>query len=161
MYRRFLRPGWIAGHLLVVLAALVCLRLGWWQWDRSHESTGTAQNLGYALLWPCFAGAFLYMWFRFLRLEVVKDEDERDAPREHEALEPGPEPAAADPAVPAGDVPEVAEPADEREPGVGRFRPADMETVAVATVDNDEDDPELAAYNRALAELAERDRRAR
>ena len=34
----------MAGHLLVVLAVLICLRLGWWQWERTHEADGTAQN---------------------------------------------------------------------------------------------------------------------
>ena len=80
VYRRFLRPGWFVGHLLVLAAVLTCLRLGWWQWDRSQEATGSAQNLGYALLWPAFGAAFIYMWLRFLQLEVIKDVEEgRDA----------------------------------------------------------------------------------
>src|SRR6478609_4276598 len=77
--RRFLRPGWIAGHVLVLAAVLTCLRLGWWQWERTHEATGTAQNLGYALLWPAFGAAFIYMWVRFLHLEVIKDDEENEA----------------------------------------------------------------------------------
>ena len=81
MDRRFLRPGWIAGHVLVFLAFLTCLRLGWWQWERTQETTGTAQNFGYALLWPAFGVAFIYMWVRFLHLEVIKDvEDDEDRP---------------------------------------------------------------------------------
>jgi hypothetical protein len=63
----------LVGHLLVLAAALTCLRLGWWQWGVAHQTRGTAQNLGYALLWPVFAGAFLYMWLRFLHLESVRD----------------------------------------------------------------------------------------
>ena len=73
VYRRFTSPGWIAGHLLVLAAVLTCLRLGWWQWERSNEASGDAQNLGYALLWPAFGAAFVYMWLRFLRLETLKD----------------------------------------------------------------------------------------
>ena len=81
--RRFLRPGWIAGHLLVLAAALTCLRLGWWQWERAHESDGTAQNLGYSMLWPAFAAAFIYMWIRFLQLEKIKQaEDDEQADRQ-------------------------------------------------------------------------------
>src|SRR6478672_3359014 len=81
--RRYLRPGWIAGHLLVLAAALTCLRLGWWQWGRAHESDGTAQNLGYSLLWPAFAAAFIYMWIRFLKLEKIKQaEDDEQATRD-------------------------------------------------------------------------------
>ncbi len=80
--RRFLQPGWIAGHLLVFAALLTCLRLGWWQWGRTQETTGTAQNFGYALLWPAFGVAFVYMWVRFLHLEVLKDvEDDEDTER--------------------------------------------------------------------------------
>ena len=87
MDRRFLRPGWIAGHLLVFAAVLVCLRLGWWQWGRTQETTGTAQNFGYALLWPAFGAAFIYMWVRFLQLEVLKDEeDDEDTERGLRAL---------------------------------------------------------------------------
>ena len=99
--RRFLRPGWIAGHVLVFLAVLTCLRLGWWQWERTQETTGTAQNFGYALLWPAFGAAFVFMWVRFLHLEVVKDvEDDEQTDRDlRELLEaegvvhPEPEPA--------------------------------------------------------------------
>ena len=104
MDRRFLRPGWIAGHVLVFLAVLTCLRLGWWQWERTQETTGTAQNFGYALLWPAFGAAFVYMWVRFLHLEVVKDaEDDEQTDRDLRALLEAegvrpirtPEPAAA------------------------------------------------------------------
>ena len=70
---RYLRPSVLVGHLLVLAAALTCLRLGWWQWGVAHAARGTVQNLGYALLWPVFAGAFIYMWLRFLHLESVRD----------------------------------------------------------------------------------------
>ena len=98
--RRFLRPGWIAGHVLVFLAFLTCLRLGWWQWERTQETTGTAQNFGYALLWPAFGVAFIYMWVRFLRLEVIKDaEDDEETDRALAAL------LAVEDVAPAADVP--------------------------------------------------------
>lgn len=198
MDRKFLRPGWIAGHLLVVLAVLVCLRLGRWQWDRMHEG-GTVQNLGYAVLWPVFGAAFIYMWFRFLQLEKLKDaEDDAEltalasggaaapvagsggveATRPATAsdavgddlpaaaapdLSPGagrsvhPAPVVSEPAVPgpsaAADGAHPVPP-----PRVSRNTPSTGVTVAVATVGgDDENDPELAAYNRALAALAEKD----
>ena len=73
----------MVGHLLVFAAVLTCLRLGWWQWERTQEATGTAQNFGYALLWPGFGAAFIYMWIRFLHLEVLKDaEDDEQTDRE-------------------------------------------------------------------------------
>ena len=67
--------------MLVFLAFLTCLRLGWWQWERTQETDGTAQNFGYALLWPAFGVAFIYMWVRFLHLEVLKDERGRRGDR--------------------------------------------------------------------------------
>lgn len=193
MYRRFLRPGWIAGHLIVVLAVLVCLRLGWWQWDRTHDADGTVQNLGYAVLWPIFGAAFIYMWIRFLQLEVVKDAED-DAELTDLAAgdyEPGRDLHNADSVDPAGtvstestqqvpasatdrraredrssenstdegDLPGRSGPATPR--SAPRNTPSRGFTIAVSTVgaDSDEQDPELAAYNRALAALAEKDRR--
>ncbi len=209
--RRFLRPGWVAGHLLVVAAVLTCLRLGWWQWQRTHETTGTAQNFGYALLWPAFGAAFIYMWMRFLHLEVLKDvEDEEETDRAlrellaAEGSESGERPAGviqvagtissinpdahapvkngdrADErdtiaSVPITDNNTLDEPLDsgpDRVVGVrsdqrrssdrqgsDRQRPSQGIVLSVATVGADEDDPELTAYNQALAALAEEDRR--
>lgn len=191
MDRRFLRPGWIAGHVLVFLAFLTCLRLGWWQWERTQEATGTAQNFGYALLWPAFGVAFIYMWVRFLRLEVIKDaEDDEEADRAIAELladqlfsdqlladqgdaespsstadatgtdrmdtrsdsVPTDDPAAAAAADAAGELPV---PRSRR-----RKRPGQAVTISVAMVGEDyDDDPELTAYNQALAALAEEDRR--
>jgi hypothetical protein len=162
--RRFLRPGWIAGHLLVLAAALTCLRLGWWQWERAHETDGTAQNLGYSMLWPAFAAAFIYMWIRFLKLEKIKQaEDEEQAGRDLAELltEIDPDDASAPAAGnPTGD---GSDPAADESQGSGRRdrqRPTEGIVLSVATVDEeDPDDPELTAYNQALAALAEEDRR--
>lgn len=185
--------------MLVLIAALVCLRLGWWQWNVTHEARGTIQNLGYALLWPVFAGAFIFMWLRFLYLEDGRRarQDDLDAAAEPGDPAPvtGPEPVVrAQPEAPArpdtapeptvavtpAAAPPAADPEPSRplgpdetgeqepdgrpaEPG-GRPRrsapPSTAVTIAVATVGgDDEDDPELAAYNEALARLAEQDRR--
>ena len=180
--RRFLRPGWIAGHVLVFLAVLTCLRLGWWQWERTQETTGTAQNFGYALLWPAFGAAFVYMWVRFLHLEVVKDvEDDEQTDRDlRELLEaegvvhPEPEPVVGtEPETDQSTAPELVDGAataqatdsDDSPPRLFRRRP-DLQrpsqgvTISVAMVgEDDDDDPELTAYNQALAALAEEDRR--
>ena len=153
MDRRFLRPGWIAGHLLVLAAALTCLRLGWWQWERAHDYDGTAQNLGYSLLWPAFAAAFIYMWIRFLKLEKIKQaEDEEQSGRDLAEL------------LTEIDPDDASDPAQTPADGAGdRQRPSEGFVLSVATVDEeDPDDPELTAYNQALAALAEEDsRRAR
>lgn len=186
--RRFLRPGWVAGHVLVVAAVLTCLRLGWWQWERTQQTTGTAQNFGYALLWPAFGAAFIYMWVRFLHMEVLKDiEDEQDTERGLRELLAGasggatagdgfraPQPGsgfAADHSAAEGASPATELSADDgaddalsqrRRDRLGEYlqRPSQGVTISVATVGgDDDDDPELTAYNQALAALAEEDRR--
>jgi len=165
--RRLLRPGALVGHLLVLVAVLVCLRLGWWQWERAHDPDGTAQNWGYALLWPCFAVAFVYMWVKFLRLEQETDVGEERAFDDGlaEILEaaPGAAGAGENPAAtaeaPSPNDPD-AEPAEPPARAGPSGPPSQAVILSVATVgDDDEDDPELAAYNRALADLAEKDRK--
>jgi DNA-binding transcriptional regulator of glucitol operon len=55
--------------VLVIVAALACLALGWWQWQRYQSVSGTGQNLGYALQWPLFAGFVVYAYRKFVRYE--------------------------------------------------------------------------------------------
>ncbi len=174
--------------MLVVAAVLTCLRLGWWQWERTQQTTGTAQNFGYALLWPAFGAAFIYMWVRFLHMEVLKDiEDEQDTERGLRELLAGasggatagdgfraPQPGsgfAADHSAAEGASPATELSADDgaddalsqrRRDRLGEYlqRPSQGVTISVATVGgDDDDDPELTAYNQALAALAEEDRR--
>ncbi len=59
----------------MLLSALTCLALGWWQWERFESASGTGQNLGYALQWPLFAGFAVFAYFRFVRLEREAEED--------------------------------------------------------------------------------------
>lgn len=145
MSNRYLRPGALVGHVVVLAAALTCLRLGWWQWNVFERVGGTGQNLGYALLWPVFAGSFIYMWLRFLHLEGVRHSEVSlyvDEEPVDEAVRAEPAPAEAEPEV--------------------RQRRAAHETFTVGLgyiPADDDEDPELAAYNRALAELAEEDER--
>lgn len=65
--------------LLVIVAAGGCLALGWWQWTRYESTSGSFQNLGYALQWPLFAGFCVYAYRKFIRLEEGLDEGS-DAP---------------------------------------------------------------------------------
>lgn len=194
--RRFLKPWWLAGHALVLVAFLICLRLGWWQWGRTHDADGTMQNLAYAVLWPAFGAGFIYMWVRFLQLEKIKDEaDDQDIDAGLTAiLAMGPgRPAATDPSAnPGTAVSELVwtagksdttidlDPADggveddpaepTAEPSADRtddeavdtrvdHRAAGMQFVGTVHEVDDDEDPEMAAYNRALAALAEEDRR--
>lgn len=114
----------------MIVAALVCVGLGWWQWGRFESASGTAQNLGYALQWPVFAGFVIFSYFRFVRLEretAAEDEETPDAP-----------PARS---------PRRKQAPREIPPGILPDRPA-------ATRD---DDPVLAEYNKYLAELHAQD----
>jgi DNA-binding transcriptional regulator of glucitol operon len=60
------RPALVA---LVIVAALSCLALAWWQWQRFESVSGTGQNLGYALQWPLFAAFVVYAYRKFVRYE--------------------------------------------------------------------------------------------
>ncbi|MFC7959234.1 transcriptional regulator [Rhodococcoides kroppenstedtii] len=68
--------------LLVVVAAGGCLALGWWQWERFESSTGSGQNLGYALQWPLFAAFVVFAYRRFVQLEDSPEEPEPDSTAE-------------------------------------------------------------------------------
>lgn len=165
--RRYFRPGALVGHVLVLAAALTCLRLGWWQWEVFGAARGTGQNLGYALLWPVFSGSFIYMWLRFLQLESTRDIVDAGS------LDAGSQDAGSqsdDTAVVGDDLGTSLPYAVSSQPDDStetidtrhrRFEPATgtVYTVGVGYVGDDDDDPELAAYNRALAQLAEQDER--
>ncbi|MEP6980780.1 MAG: hypothetical protein ABJA16_08470 [Nakamurella sp.] len=167
--QRFLRPAWVVGHVLVLIAMLVCFRLAWWQLARSEETDGTIQNVGYALLWPAFGVAFVYMWVKFIRLELERTaQDEQD---HQELLESMLAEAESFTAEAAGVASVTA--SDGSDDGDAEVVAGTMEGSAppdqlsgfndvVGIVDDeDQDDAELIAYNRALAALAEKDRRAR
>ncbi|MFQ6229129.1 transcriptional regulator [Nocardia sp. NPDC002869] len=132
--------------LLVVVLALAALALGWWQWERFSSASGTAQNLGYALQWPLFAGFALFAYFRFVRLETETAGTEPSGVSTEPGADPpdtgsGPSntrtglfagrrgaPAAGPREIPAGFLPE--------RPRAAR-----------------DDDPVLAEYNSYLARL--------
>ncbi|MBB4135851.1 transcriptional regulator [Gordonia humi] len=118
------RPALIA---LVVVAAGACLALAWWQWGRFESSSGTFQNLGYALQWPAFAIAVVYAYRRFVLMEAdpdaIVEESARRGPTE----------------IPEGVLPD---------------RPrADDPHIALIKAESDD---ELADYNRYLTELNDR-----
>ncbi|MGY4712512.1 hypothetical protein ACXDF8_23625 [Mycolicibacterium sp. CBM1] len=60
--------------ILVMIAASGCLALGWWQWSRFESTSGSFQNLGYALQWPMFAGFCVYAYRKFVRYEDAPPE---------------------------------------------------------------------------------------
>ena len=62
-------PRRLALITLVIIAAGGCLALGWWQWSRWESTSGSFQNLGYALQWPMFAGFCIYAYRKFMQYE--------------------------------------------------------------------------------------------
>ena len=133
MVRGLLAPRWLLVHLLALVAMLACFRLGWWQWDRSQESSGTFQNLGYALQWPLFGLFVPFMYWRMWKLDKER--------RASEAAAAVAEPAAEESAEPA---------APEAKP---RRSPTEWRKAAHA----EQVDDAMAEYNSYLASLSARD----
>ena len=110
--------------LLVVAAAAGCLALAWWQWTRWESTSGSFQNLGYALQWPMFAGFCFYAYYKFVRYE--------QAP---------PEPRAAVTEIPAGLLPErtPTAPAPDDDPALREYNAylADLAEAGSAEADNE------------------------
>lgn len=124
--RRVLAPKWWGLHVGVLIAVLVMLRLGLWQWHRAESSSGGIQNYAYAFQWPLFAVFGIVLWVKTLQDEVRRPAgaDRRD-PRTHHV---------------APDATII------RQPGV---------RVGISTPDVvvDDDDDEVLAWNARLAAL--------
>ncbi len=173
MRQLILSPRWIVWHVLTLGAVITCGWLAAWQWERAGSAMGSALNIGYGLQWPFFALFFAVMWWRLLRMEAAKlaehgtdgaevapdvVEPDRAAPTagHQSAATPGPDPlpeAAApglDPDAVRGRSDAPAAPS-----GPSPFGPRPT-SVRLDPVTDDED-PELAEYNRMLARLAARD----
>ena len=112
--RPLLRPGWLVLHALVLVALVVMVRLGAWQWGRGAE-IDSLRNYAYGLEWWVFAVLTVIGWVKFCYDETSEHPDADAA----EAIVAAPAPAPV--------------------------------------VVDAEDDPELAAWNAHLAELARRD----
>jgi hypothetical protein len=70
VFRVFLTPKWLFRHVLALAMVATCLRLGWWQLSVAHHNGGDAQNVGYALEWPLFAVAVVFVWIRLMQWEL-------------------------------------------------------------------------------------------
>lgn len=132
----------------MLIVVVTCLFLCTWQWDVS-QVTHSLQNMAYAVQWPFFAVFFAVMWWRMLRLESRRlDEEEAESA---ETAENGP-PQASEPAAPPAKKPS-APPVDQP-----ILTGAPRRTVADAKHDagdiQDDEDPAMDSYNRMLAALA-------
>lgn len=131
--RGLITPQRLAIAVACLASLVVCCGLAYWQWERFSEAGGTFQNLGYVFQWPLFGLFPAFMVWRIRRLEARRKAEGADGTADA-AVEVAPEPVAAPP------------------------RPVVTVEPVRAPVRDDEDD-ELAAYNRMLAELNARDQR--
>jgi len=129
--RRVLTAKWCLAHLAVLVAILVMLRLGLWQWHRAQSPTGGIQNYAYAFQWPLFAVFTVVVWIKTL-IEEVRHDPGTPRSMRAQALPPAEAGVHRQPGVPG-------------QPGV---------RVGVATtVTIDDDDTETQEWNARLAAL--------
>jgi hypothetical protein len=122
-WRILFTPKWLGWHLFAVVAVLGMLWLGDWQFHRAES--GNALSWAYTFEWPIFAVFGVVFW-----VKTVRDE-----------LKP---PAAA-----ASQAAGIELPVSAGGGSLGQDGPDGR----VVQVDEDADDPELAAYNAYLARL--------
>ncbi len=152
MLRLLASPKWIAWHVLTLGAMAACGFLSAWQWHRAGEAMGSALNIGYGVQWPIFAVFFGFMWWHFLRMEVRQVREARaGAPvvDAEPADVPAPRPEPVESVESAEPAPAPAPAVDDR-PSPFTPRPAGVEPSRLS-------DPQIRAYNDALADLAARE----
>jgi hypothetical protein len=76
--RRFLTPGWLLRHVVLVVLVAGFLWLGWWQLGRARG--GNPLSFGYAVEWPVFALFVIFLWYREVRAELHGRYDEPPPP---------------------------------------------------------------------------------
>ncbi|MGX1804712.1 transcriptional regulator [Nocardia sp. NPDC055321] len=74
----------IPGRILLTVTVLALLGLGGWQWRRVDLTAGIDHNLGYALLWPAFAGFLVAAYLRFGRPATDTADARRRTPESRE-----------------------------------------------------------------------------
>lgn len=126
----------IAG--VCVASMIVCCALAWWQWQRFSSAGGSFLNLGYTLQWPLFGLFPAFMFWRLHRLRARADAEGTAEPATRE---------------PARDAPDDSPDAPGDRPAPARQQTTRPRLPGPAPDAEDEDDEELAAYNRYLAEL--------
>ncbi|GLB62623.1 hypothetical protein NCCP2495_05010 [Dietzia sp. NCCP-2495] len=164
------RPGWIA---FVVLGAIFCLAMGYWQLTRFQAASGTVQNLGYTFMWPFMAGFLIYAYVKYVRLEAEESDWLADQGRSAGQVRSTDQDRSAEHGVTAGsweddddDTVSHCPTSGAHAPVASRARrrhgviteiPADILPTRRPTADTEATDEGLAAYNTYLADLARRD----
>jgi hypothetical protein len=119
-------PHWLAWHAFAVFAAWGMLWLGDWQFHRAEG--GNALSWAYTFEWPIFVIFGVVFWGK-----TIADEFKARA---------------------AADQPGTGPDASSAVAAAGLALPAAAHTAASADDFDDEEDPELAAYNAYLANLS-------
>jgi hypothetical protein len=120
-------PRWLGWHAFAVVATIGMLWLGDWQFHRAES--GNALSWAYTFEWPIFAIFGVVFWAKTIRDEFKPQADPGDAP---------------DVELPAG--------ASAGPVTAGKIG-STLGQDARAGDTEDEDDPELVAYNAYLARL--------
>jgi DNA-binding transcriptional regulator of glucitol operon len=128
-------------HLVTVAMVVTMVLLGRWQLTVSDRKHFSLQNFGYALQWWTFSAFTIVMWGRLLRDAAVRD---RAGTVEHSA---GPSAAAS----------QSAEPPAQAHTPVPYRRYVMPNSTEIKGQVADTADPERAAYNDYLAQLAAQD----
>jgi hypothetical protein len=139
------RARWLSGraislHLALLLFVPGCALAAWWQITRAFDGNGLSYL--YSVEWPIFAVVAVYFWWQLIHTDY--ETVGLKGMRRQQALEAAKQEAAA---MPGGRADGAAGAA-----GVATKPP--VQGAARAPVDVD--DPELAAYNARLAELADK-----
>lgn len=64
MRSRLISRRGLATVAVSVVSVIGCCLLAWWQWTRFESASGTLQNLGYVLQWPLFGVFPTFMFWR-------------------------------------------------------------------------------------------------
>jgi hypothetical protein len=134
VWRFLFEPRWLGWHLFVAVAFWGMLWLGDWQFHRAMEGNGL--SWAYTFEWPLFAVFGVVFWVRTIRDEFILRRGgvtEADLVAAAMAQSMATLPKGA--MLPAGVLPEG------------------VVVRQLARPDEEEDDPELAAYNAYLAKL--------
>jgi hypothetical protein len=128
-------PRWLGWHAFAVVAVFGMLWLGDWQFHRAES--GNPLSWAYTFEWPIFAVFGVVFWAKTIRDEFKPHTNPGDAP---------------DVELPAG---AGASPVGASRDVSGGFRLRASGPGARLAGEEDEDDPELVAYNAYLARLNE------